>query len=105
MSLTDNNNQGAHSWRGAIRSQGTRREAIIVALRITAGNAGAAESSTSALEQLAQKLNEVVAAEANRFGSKEWLHAYRVLIAEVLRTQMLPKIDAAMIENILTGKG
>ena len=83
----------------------TLREAIIVALRITAGNAGAAESSTSALEQLAQKLNEVVAAEANRFGSKEWLHAYRVLIAEVLRTQMLPKIDAAMIENILTGKG
>lgn len=83
----------------------TLREAIIIALRITAGNAGAAESSTSALEQLAQKLNEVVAAEANRFGSKEWLRAYRVLIAEVLRTQMLPKIDAAMIENILTGKG
>lgn len=82
----------------------TLREAIIVALRTTAGNAGAAGSSAKALEQLAPKLNEVVAANVGRYGSKEWLRAYRVLIAEVLRTQTLPKIDADTIESILIGR-
>lgn len=67
----------------------TLREAMIVAIRASAGQAVDAMFNAAKLEQLAAQITTLVAEKAGKYGSKEWLCLYRVLITQVILTGAL----------------
>ena len=88
---------------GAVLFGGTLRDAISIALRAAAGNAAAALSNATAVEQLAERLGDVIARNAGKYGSKEWLHLYRVFIAVALEGGDLATLDEKKLEEALKG--
>jgi hypothetical protein len=85
----------SEQWRKNGREGGTvlfgptLREAMVVAIRASAGQAVDAMFNAAKLEQLATQITALVAEKAGKYGSKEWLCLYRVLITQVILTGAL----------------
>jgi hypothetical protein len=88
---------------GAVLFGTTLREAIVIVVRAASGNAKAALGNKANLEQLADRIGVVVVQNPGKFGSKEWLRLYRVLIPRVLETGSVGELDAPALEAILKG--
>lgn len=99
----------ATQWKQLGRANGnvlfgaTLREAAIVTLRAAAGNAKAALDNVDKIKRLAETINSIVTAAPERYGSKEWLRLYRVVIARILQSGKLDDLDTASVEAILMG--
>jgi hypothetical protein len=81
----------------------TLRGAIIVVLRATSGNPQDAQKTLTQIEELVKQLNLFVAENHNRFGSKEWLRLFRVLLGELLDGKGLPELTEESASDILKG--
>lgn len=81
----------------------TLREAIITTLRAAAGDAAGAAANLGGVKTLAQKLCEIVGAQADQLGSKEWLCLYRASLGQVLERGTLPDLGDARIAEVLAG--
>ncbi len=81
----------------------TLREAIIVVLRVTSGNPLDAQKTLPQIEALVKQLNLFVAENHNRFGSKEWLRIFRVLLGALLDGKNVPDLTEELANDILRG--
>lgn len=79
----------------------TLREAIIIVLGATSRNPGAAEKNLLSIELLIAGLNELVAKNSDKFGDKEWLHLFRVLLTSLLEGRELDKLTVESAEELL----
>jgi len=82
----------------------TLREAIIIVLGATSRNPGAAEKNLLSIELLIAGLNELVAKNSDKFGDKEWLHLFRVLLTSVLEGRELDKLTVESANKLLKEK-
>lgn len=95
MLLGDLIRVAGEQWKKSGREGGTvlfgptLREAMIVAIRASAGQATDAMFNAAKLQQLATQITALVAEKAGKYGSKEWLCLYRVLITQVILTGAL----------------
>ncbi len=102
----------AEQWRGAIQVPGpkpvlfgaTLREAILTVCTVAAGNVAAALANAAKIDELAKGLARVVADVPQRFGSKEWLRLYRLLLPDIVAGKALPDFTADNFEKILIGR-
>lgn len=83
----------------------TLREAIIVVLRATSGNPQDAQKTLTQIEDLVKELNVLVSQNHNRFGSKEWLRLFRVLLGALLDGKSIPELTEESANDILQGGG
>jgi hypothetical protein len=91
---------------GTVLFGATLREALIVAIRACASQATASLLNSAKLKQLASQITARVAGNSGRYGSKEWLCLYRVLITQVIDTGALPDpLDDRTIEAALAAAG
>ncbi|MET0657418.1 MAG: hypothetical protein ABW110_04580 [Steroidobacteraceae bacterium] len=74
---------------GTVLFGATLREAMVIAIRASAGQAVDAMFNAAKLKQLAAQITTLVAEKAGKYGSKEWLCLYRVLIMQVIHTGAL----------------
>jgi hypothetical protein len=81
----------------------TLSEAIVILLHATAGNEEAARKYLSGIEKLIGELNTLAIENSDKFGSKEWLHLFRVLLATVLDGTEIENITIETANNILKG--
>jgi hypothetical protein len=88
---------------GGVLFGATLREAIIIALRATAGKVRAAIDNQPALKALATQLSELVRRKPEHYGSKEWLSLYHVLIGRVLQNGALGALTEQQINQVLAG--
>ena len=89
--------------KGGVLFGATLCEAIIIALHAAAGKERAAVDNQAALKALATQLSQLVQSQPDRYGSKEWLLLYRVLIGRVLQRGALGTMTAQQIDEILAG--
>ena len=82
----------------------TLREAVIILLRATSGNAAAAEANMVKIEDLITELNELVAKHPDKFGSKEWLYLFRDLLAALLAGKEPGELTVEKAEHLLAGR-
>ena len=93
--LSDLIKVASEQWKKSGREGGTvlfgptLREAMIVAIRASAGQAADAMFNAGKLKQLATQITALVADKLGKYGSKEWLCLYRVLITQVILTGAL----------------
>jgi len=81
----------------------TLREAIIVVLRVTSGNPQDAQKALTQIENLVKEINILVARNHNRFGSKEWLRLFRVLLGALLEGKSVPELTEESANDLLKG--
>jgi hypothetical protein len=81
----------------------TLREAIIVVLRATSGKYQDAQKMLAKIEHLVKRLNEFVAKNHDRFGSKEWLRLFRELLGGLLEGKGVPELTKKKANEILQG--
>jgi hypothetical protein len=85
----------SEQWKRNAREGGTvlfgptLREAMLVAIRASAGQSIAAALNSAKVKQLAAQITTLVATKAGKYGSKEWLCLYRTLIMQVIDTGAL----------------
>ena len=81
----------------------TLRDAVIVVLRATAGQPQAARDRMSDVARLVDLVTKLVANHPQKYGSKEWLRLFRLLLSDVLAggaLQVLTESDAdALLER------
>lgn len=82
----------------------TLREAIIVVLHATSGNPKGAKENLASIELLIKSLNELVTKNANKFGNKEWLYLFRVLLTSILEGEELGELNAEIANKLLLGR-
>lgn len=82
----------------------TLREAIIIVLETTSGNPEAVRKNLSSIELLCIRLNELVAANSERFGSKEWISLFQILLPVVLKGHPLEELTAEGAIRLLQEK-
>lgn len=70
----------------------TLREAAAILMEASSGNFAAIRDRVEELEDAVGELNEFVAANAERFGNKEWLRLFRVLVARLLAGADVPAL-------------
>jgi hypothetical protein len=87
---------------GGVLFGDTLREAMVIALHAASGNAKAALQNQQALQQLAQRLSDLVRSEPGRFGSQEWLVLYRGLVPKALAEGTVT-LTEPLITEILAG--
>jgi hypothetical protein len=81
----------------------TLREGMIIAIRASAGQAVDALANSAQVKGLASQITALVAEKAGKYGSKEWLCLYRVLITQVIQTGTLAEpLDETLINAALT---
>jgi len=73
-------------------------------LGATSRNPGAAEKNLLSIELLIAGLNELVAKNSDKFGDKEWLHLFRVLLTSVLERRELDKLTVESANKLLKEK-
>ena len=78
-------------------------EAITIALRATSGNADALARHLQGVEDLVSALNELAVEHPMAFGSKEWLHLFRVLLASVLEGTDVGELTLERAIQLLKG--
>lgn len=81
----------------------TLREAIIIVLRATSGNPQDAQKTLTQIEELVKELNLFVAQNHNKFGNKEWLRLFRVLLGALLDGKGVPELTEESANDILQG--
>jgi hypothetical protein len=81
----------------------TLREAIIMVLRATSGHSQAAEEHLDKIEKLIKTLNEFVAQNHLKYGNKEWLHLFRVLLSELLDGKVIADLTEEAANKLLQG--
>ncbi len=80
----------------------TLREAMTIAIRASAGQAVDAMFNAPKVKGLAAQITALVAEKAGKYGSKEWLCLYRVLITQVIQTGALAEpLDETLINAAL----
>ena len=82
----------------------TLREAIIIVLHATSGNEAAAQKYLADIELLIASLNELVTKNSDKFGSKEWLYLFRVLLTSVLDGCDFDELTVESANNLLMGR-
>jgi hypothetical protein len=88
---------------GSVLFGPTLREAMMIAIRASAGQAADALRNSAQVKALAQQITALIAEKAGKYGSKEWLHVYRVLITQVIRTGTLAApLDESVLDAALT---
>jgi len=80
----------------------TLRETIILLLRATSGNPIAAEENLQDVESLVESLGEFVAENSNRYGSKEFLRLFSLMLAVVIDGESAPDLTIELADNLLT---
>jgi hypothetical protein len=95
-------------WRKNAREGGTvlfgptLREGMVIAIRASAGQAVDAMFNAAKVKGLAAQITALVAEKAGKYGSKEWLCLYRVLITQVIQTGALAEpLDETLINAAL----
>jgi hypothetical protein len=83
----------------------TLREAIIIALQALSGNPEAAEKNLLSVQLLIAALNEFVAKNSDKFGNREWLQLFRVLLTSVLEGRELDELTVESANNLLGRRG
>jgi hypothetical protein len=83
----------------------TLKDAIIIVFRETSGNPQDAQKALTQIEELVKELNLFVAQNHNRFGSKDWLRLFRVLLNAMLEGKSFPKLTEESANDILQGGG
>ena len=81
----------------------TLAETIIILLRATSGNPENAENSLLKIEELVERLGSFVAAKYDKYGNKEWLRLFRVMLVMVLDGRTFPEITDEIANDILKG--
>ena len=81
----------------------TLREAIIIVLRATSGNSQAAELHLDKIEKMIKKLNEFVAQNHLKYGNKEWLRLFRVLLSALLDDKDIADLTEVTANELLQG--
>jgi hypothetical protein len=81
----------------------TLREAIIMVLRATSGNPRDARNTFTRIGDLVKEVNVFIAKNHNRFGSKEWLRLFQVLLGSLLEGKDLPELSVESANNMLKG--
>lgn len=79
----------------------TLREAIIVVLRTTSGNPDAAQEHMQRIAILIARLNELVARNSDKFGDKEWLDLFQLLLTSVLEGRELDQLTVEGAKKLL----
>ena len=87
---------------GAVLFGETLRDAILILIAATAGNAQAAKEHSAAIRDLLEKLTALVADHKEHFGSKEWLALFRHLLTVVLSGETID-LDLDTLIAILAG--
>jgi hypothetical protein len=82
----------------------TLREAVVVVLHATSGNPVAAKENLANIEALIKGLNELVTKNADKFGNKEWLYLFRVLLTSILEGKELDELSAEKADKLLLGR-
>ncbi|MCP3953103.1 MAG: hypothetical protein GY697_12925 [Desulfobacterales bacterium] len=82
----------------------TLREAIIIVLRATSGNLEAARDNIAEIERLLAALNKFVEDNADRYGNKEWLYLFRVLLSAVLDGKEIDELTEDYVNRVLSGR-
>jgi hypothetical protein len=82
----------------------TLREATIMLLQATSGNPDGAQKNLLSIGLLIASLNEFVAKNCDKFGNKEWLDLFRVLLTSVLEGRELDELTVESAKNLLMGK-
>lgn len=94
-------------WKQTGRSGGTvlfgqtLKESILIAIQASASQSAAALLNAAKMKELAGELTELVASKLGKYGSKEWLCLYRVLIVQVIETGALATLDETTISAAL----
>jgi hypothetical protein len=81
----------------------TLREAIIMVLRAASGNSQAAEEHLDKIEKLIKTLNEFVAQNHLKYGNKEWLHLFRVMLSALLDGKVIAELTEETANELLQG--
>lgn len=81
----------------------TLREAIIIVLRATSGNAQAAQENLNKIAKLTQEITEFVAQNHLQYGSKEWLRLFRILLSSLLDGKGIPDLTIETANGLLQG--
>jgi hypothetical protein len=81
----------------------TLRETIIIVLRTTSGNSQAAEEHLDKIEKLIKKLNEFVAQNHLKYGNKEWLRLFRILLSALLDGKDMADLTVETANELLQG--
>ncbi len=81
----------------------TLREAIIIVMRATSGNSQAAEEHLDKIEKLIKKLNEFVAQNHLKYGNKEWLRLFRILLSALLDGKDIVDLTEETANELLQG--
>ncbi|MEJ1963390.1 MAG: hypothetical protein WDO56_18285 [Gammaproteobacteria bacterium] len=79
----------------------TLREAMLIAIRASAGQSAAALLNAAKVKDLAADLTAFVATKMGKYGSKEWLCLYRALIMQVIETGALAELDETTVNAAL----
>jgi hypothetical protein len=81
----------------------TLLETVQIAIRAAAGNPAAVREHIDVVKQLVSSLNAFVAENHSRYGSKEWLRMFRLLLQAVLDGATLPALTDEIAEDLLKG--
>jgi hypothetical protein len=82
----------------------TLRQAIIIVLHATSGNPWSAKENLLGIELLIKSLNELVTKHAEKFGSKEWLYLFRMLLSSVLEGEKPGDLSVEKADKLLSGR-
>ena len=88
---------------GAVLFGATLREAIITALHSASGNTAAVTAHPEIVQLLAQRLSELVRAQPDRLGSKEWLWLFRNLLGPAVEQGTIGELSDERIAQVLAG--
>ena len=92
-----------HAKESAVLFGATLKEAIVIALGAASGNVQSVQDNLSHIKVLADNINVFVANNSDKYGNKEWLRLFRILIQSVLDGHSPPTLDEEIAEEILTG--
>ena len=95
--------QSAGRAGGAVLFGKTLREAIVILITATAGNAAAAKVHLATIDTTLTSLTTFVAENKEDLGSKEWLALFRHLLTAVLGGQVVAELTTDMANAILAG--
>jgi hypothetical protein len=87
---------------GGVLFGATLRQAILMTLRVAAGNSKAAEQNVQVLVQVAKQVSDLVRSDPGRFGSREFLLIYRTVVSKALGEGAV-QLTEPFIKQILAG--
>jgi hypothetical protein len=81
----------------------TLREAIVLALEATSGHPEFVREKMGTIENLVDALNKLATDHHERYGSREWLFLFEILLDSLLEGVDLPELTDAAAREFLKG--